>query len=285
MKTTRRYYNKYSIAILMIASFIFLPTNPQGSANSAKVTIYFYNPESNIDNFVSLKIEFDTYLSGFGDYQFQPFDNRGIFEKTVGKNPEGILLLSSWHYNLLTEKTPLRPLLVGVANGKTTFRKILSAKGNFRDIDSLKGKNVASSGNLEYTKSLLFEIFGEEKEEIINSLKIMPAPKDIDALMAVGFGMASAALTTENSLHKLKKINLKQYKSLNQIGLSGEKLLPVVACLGNFAEDLDEIVDVMLKMGDHPQGRKKLRMLGLSGWKKINESEAMGLRATLNSGI
>ncbi|QTA87282.1 Uncharacterized protein dnm_033120 [Desulfonema magnum] len=38
-------------------------------AGANKTTIYFYSSESNINNFKSLKIEFDSYLSSFGNYE------------------------------------------------------------------------------------------------------------------------------------------------------------------------------------------------------------------------
>ena len=63
-----------------------------------KLTIYFYNPEININNFASLKKEFDTYLSAYGEYQLQPFSEREIFEKVAVSKNDGIFIISSWHY-------------------------------------------------------------------------------------------------------------------------------------------------------------------------------------------
>ena len=55
-----------------------------------KYTIYFYNPETNINNFASLKIEFDRYLSDYGLFKFQPFSDRKIFEKFIAGKNDGV---------------------------------------------------------------------------------------------------------------------------------------------------------------------------------------------------
>ncbi|MGZ8245900.1 MAG: hypothetical protein ACXWT9_20065, partial [Methylomagnum sp.] len=81
-------------------------------------TIFFYNPETSIDNFATLKTEFDTYLAGQGGYTFQPYSDRATFEQALSGKPEGVYLLSSWHYSQLNAKIPLEPVLVGTAKGE-----------------------------------------------------------------------------------------------------------------------------------------------------------------------
>ena len=53
------------------------------SSGAGKTMVYFYSSETNINNFKSLKIEFDRYLSKQGPYEFQPFSSREDFEKHV----------------------------------------------------------------------------------------------------------------------------------------------------------------------------------------------------------
>jgi ABC-type amino acid transport substrate-binding protein len=244
-------------------------------ANS-RYTIYFYNPEININNFASLKSEFDKYLSDYGPFQFQPFSDRETFEKLiVGKN-DGIFLLSSWHYRDLKRKFPIESVLVGVSGGKSTHRKILLTREDITSIDLLKGNTVASSGSEDYTNNILMQMLGENAKDIVDSLKILTVPKDIDALMAVGFGMANFALTTENSFAKLMTINPKQYEMQRQLAVSEEKLLPIVAVPKQPDDNIGLLLAIIEKMGMIPEGRKNLRMIGLDGWKKLDVAE-MGL--------
>ncbi len=238
-------------------------------------TIYFYNPETNINNFASLKTEFDRYLSNYGSFQFQPFSDRKSFENFIVGRNDGVFLISSWHFSQLKTKFPIdmEAKLVGVSKGKATYEKILTTKKDIKNIDFLKGKVVASSGNEDYTKNILLQMHGEEKRSIINSMKILTVPKDIDALMAVGYGMADSALTTENSLSKLASINPKQYEVLIPLAKSKEILLPIVAIPRRCDENTQLLLEIIEKMEMILDGKKKLKMLGMDGWKKVEELE------------
>ncbi len=183
--------------------------------------------------------------------------------------------MSSWHFRQLKRKFPIdmEAKLVGVSEGKPTHEKILTAKGNIININLLKGKIIASSGNEEYTKNVLIQMLGEEKKAIVNSMRILTVPKDIDALMAVGYGMADSALTTERSLAKLAAINPKQYRFLRPLAKSEEILLPIVAAPKQSDENIKWLLTIIEKMETLDAGKTKLKMLGVDGWKKVEESE------------
>lgn len=238
-----------------------------------KQTIYFYNPEININNFASLKKEFDTYLSAYGEYQLQPFSEREIFEKVAVNKNDGIFIISGWHYKKLKETIPIEPVLVAVSKNKSTCRKILSAKKNINNLDSLKNSNIASASSEDYTRNIIKQMLGETSDGIMRSVKVLSVPKDIDALMSVGFGVAEAALTTENSFSKLAAINQKQYEMLKQLLVSEETLLPIVAVPKSLINDYAQLLKVLEKMGLTPEGKNRLNMLGFDGWKILSEQE------------
>ncbi len=247
-------------------------------------TIYFYNPETNINNFASLKISFDTYLSKFGNYQFQPFNEKGAFESSFSEGGQSVYLLSSWHYQLLSSKLALQPVLVGVYNGRSTQKKILAVRQDIADISELSGKTVACSGSKQYTENLLGEMLGEEGRDVLKTIKLILVPKDIDALMAVSFGMASAALSSERSFENLEKINKKQYQLLKPLSTSRPHFLTLVALPSSSNADA-EVLDVLEKMGINPEGETRLRMLGLDGWRKLSEQEKLLLKQQGYKGI
>ncbi|GAX62210.1 transcriptional regulator [Candidatus Scalindua japonica] len=238
-------------------------------------TIYFYNPETNINNFASLKVEFDKYLSSYGSFQFQPFSDSKSFEKFIAGRDDGVFLMSSWHFCQLKRKFPIdiQARLVGISKGKSTHEKILTSNNNIINIDLLKGKTVASSSNEDYTKNILIQMLGEEKRDIIDSIEILTVPKDIDALMAVGYGMADSALTTESSLAKLAAINPKQCDFLRTLARSKEILLPIVAVPEQSDENIELLLTIIEKMEAVLDGKKKLRMLGMDGWKRLGKLE------------
>ncbi|MDD5276297.1 MAG: hypothetical protein PHR16_09465, partial [Methylovulum sp.] len=91
-------------AIAVGIALLCIPLAPASTTE----TVFFYNPESSVDNFAALKAEFDDYLSGKGGYSFQPFSERSTFESTLAGKPDGVYLLSSWHYAQLNSKIPLQ---------------------------------------------------------------------------------------------------------------------------------------------------------------------------------
>lgn len=163
--------------------------------------------------------------------------------------------------------------LVGVSKGRPTHIKILTVRKSITNVNLLKGKIIAAAGSKEYTKGVLLEMLGEDQKSIVDSLRILIVPKDIDALMAVGFGMADSALTTESSLTKLAEINLKQYRILRQLAASKETLLPIIAAPKKLDENISSLLRVFENMGKTPVGQNKLRMLGMDGWKKLGNAE------------
>lgn len=267
----RRYIANGMVALLTFAS---LPQPlPAASNTAATQIIYFYSPETNINNFSSLKVEFDTYLSSFGAYEFQPFSEQATFEKFLGETSEGIFLISTWHFQNLKTRYPLKPVLVGQLRNRSTQKRVLTTRHDTSSFEKLRGEKIASAGSPAYTRTILRQIYGKENPDLIDSFKIFTVPKDIDALMAVGFGMATAALTTENSLIKLARINPKQHGLLKKLGTTEENLLPIVAVMGKSGNESQELLALMQKMGEQAEGEKRLKMLGLDLLKQLDDRE------------
>lgn len=258
-------------ASLFLALFLLLTLSIPAQAEQQR-TIYLFNHEANINNFASLKLEFDTYLSRLGGHQLQPFDDKDIFEKSVAIKKDGILLLSSWHYKKLKEKLSLKAALVGVLNGKSMQRRVLTAKKDVNN-QEFNGMRVASAGSREYTRNILEEIFGNRGKGFV----IMTVPKDIDALMSIGFGMATAALTSENSLFNFERINPKQHHQLRQLGQSDEMFLMIAATPENTETENSLLLKTLVKMGETTEGMSKLRMLGLQGFRELSNAEREAL--------
>jgi hypothetical protein len=240
-------------------------------AKPDKITIYFYSSETNINKFKSLKMEFDSYLAQFGDYEFQPFNDRKTFEEHVKDKQQSLLLLSSWHYALIHKEYSLKPVLVGVKKDQKYQKRILVTSDSSADLESVKTGQIASASSVQHTISTLKEIFnGKEAAE---DFKILTVPKDIDALMSVGFGMAKSALTTESSLENLKMLNPPLYKKMRILGESKESLLLIVAVPETFATGAEEIIHIIQEMATNPDGEKRIRMLGLDGWQPLDPSD------------
>ena len=269
----------YRLMFVLLSAFLSVAdTRAEMPVNLSDTAVFFYNPETNINNYASLKVAFDTYFTQFGPVYFQPFSDRAMFEKAIAERQDGIFLLSGWHYRLLQKNFSIEPVLVGVFRGQSKQRKVLSAKKNISNVSLLKGLIIASSGSDAYTRTMLEQILGEKSGDILPQVKLMLVPKDLDALMAVGFGMADAALTTENSLESLAKINAKQYSLLTRLGASEKQFLTLAVVSKSAQKNTQALIELLAKIGEaSSEGSSALRLLGLDAWRKLTPSERQEL--------
>lgn len=233
-------------------------------------TIYFYNTESNINNFATLKMGFDIYFVDHGGYLLQPFDLRENFEAVIREKKGDVYLLSSWHLKELQRKhIPLEIALIATSKGNTMQRKVLSANKDIATIDMLKNTVVAAAGSEEYVHSILKQILGKEHEELLKDIKILIVPKDIDAVLAVGFGMASAAISAESGLEKLAMFNPNHFRELHSLGSSEKDYLLIAATLKKPNQQEEQLLEVLRKMSEADAGKENLKLLGIDGWRTL----------------
>lgn len=250
--------------------FVFVAGGFWSAYSKVGSMIYFYNPETNINNFATLKTAFDTYLVNHGGYYFQPFDDREHFEAVIQKKKGDIYLLSSWHLKALQQKNvPLKIALVGTSKGNTMQRKVLSTKKDIVNVAMLKNTVVAGAGSEEYIHSVLKQMLGKGQEALLKDIKILIVPKDIDAVMAVGFGMATAAISAESSLDKLALINPNQFRELHSLGFSEKDYLLIAATLQKPEQQEVELIEVLRKMSETDTGEANLKLLGIDGWRAL----------------
>jgi hypothetical protein len=263
-------------AILFFCALI-LVSAPAASVAPDKIMVYFYSSETNVNNFKSLKMGFDRYLAEYGAYEFQPFEDREKFDKHVKDKERCLLLLSSWHYRNIAKDFGLKVALAGIRDGKKYHQRILVAGSTIPHIKSLKAGPIASASSLQHTRSVLLGMFKER--HAAEGARILTVPKDIDALMSLGFGMSKAALTTRSAFEELRIVNPTLYKKMDIVAQGEESLLMLLAVPGNFVKASSEIVNVIKNMPMNPDGRNKMKMLGLDGWQEPDRSDRLKLEA------
>ena len=269
-----RVKQRFTLPGLCLCISLLLPCWPSFAEGAETITIYFYSSETNINNFKALKMEFDRYLSQFGPYQFQPFSERETFEQEIKGKQNCLLVLSSWHYANIYQEYELRPVLVGARNGKTSQKNLLVNKGAV-DLATLKEGRIASASSEHYSKTLLSQMLHDDA--LLAHLKILTVPKDIDALMSLGFGMARTALTTDYSLTTLNMLNPVLHKQMKILAESDEALLLIVAIPEESNEDVRTLLKILQEMPATPNGKKNVRMLGLDDWLPLNPADIVKL--------
>ncbi|WP_373000037.1 hypothetical protein [Sulfurimonas sp.] len=228
--------------------------------------VYFYTTEAHINNFKSLKVGFDKYLAKHGDYEFQPFNDKKTFEKYL-KDKNSIVVISSWHYKKISKEYDLKAKLV--AQKKTTLKDTKILVGQTTEVTQgvkllvglkdlpLKGV-VTSAFDDEYTKELLSTLTKKQS----NNLSVLVVPKEIDALMSVGFGMSKFALVSRDSLGLLKKINPFLAKKLRIYKESKPTYRMLVAC-NKMDKEKSKLMSIFENMDLNNNGKDILKMIGI----------------------
>jgi hypothetical protein len=274
-KSVRHRYGIFNLiwfAFIISCCAVIVFTALSAFALFDKTPLYFYSSESTINNFKSLKMEFDRYLNKYGAYEFQPFSDRETFEKYIKDKSQCILLLSSWHYRNIYREYSLKPVLIGTRNGKKYQERVLVTCD-----EKVRSGRIASASSVQHTRSCLQEMLrGNQNIEINN---ILTVPKDIDALMSVGFGMSQFALTTKNSLEELKTANPMLYQKLKILKEGEESFLLIVAIPEQVTRDVSGILTIIQNMAADQDGKERLRMIEIDGWQVPDQSDRVKLEA------
>lgn len=241
-------------------------------ADDIPVTVYFFNPEINVDRNTVLKQKFDQLLLKGGHYRFQPVRDRAVFENLVNREVDrhAVYMLSDWHFRLLSESAPLTAYLIGEKNGSTSYRKLLVRRKQPASISSFKLTTVASAGSLAYSERLLKEILTQRPELSAATARLLEVPKDLDALLALGFGMADAAICTEDSLQQLAALYQNQYEQLAIWGESQTQQRMIVAARTHASVQQQAVLDYLMEFNHSAEGQIRLKMLGLDRWQRYS---------------
>lgn len=251
-----------TIKVLIIAFFWAIPCYA--------TTIYFYIPEANINNYVLFKNLFDKYISHYGNYTIQPFSKQNTFEEIVKQKGDGLFIMPSWLFCKLNSEIALVPHLVMVYNNSKTTREILTSNKSMTIENLQKGGIIASSRPQKYVDSLLPSLFRTINK---SELRFISVPRDMDALMSVGFGIAQSSIISEDSLEKLNKINPNQYAAVKQLGASKKTLRPLLVSSKKTNIDFNALLNIFEKMNTDTQAVAVRKFLGFDSWQDLNSSE------------
>lgn len=232
--------------------------------------IYFYNPEINTAPNLVLKNAWDSFLFTKGRYEFQPVENANDFLSALRKEENAAFIMADWLYQtmyLSNSNTTTKPAIsfYGMKDGEITYRKILVANKQSLELEKL---TIASSGSRERAIEVLASIYPYMSQSQLTSLKLLLVPKDIDALMAVGYGLADMALSTEVSLNKMAALNGHLYKDMIILKESEPLTRSVLIFKSDNAELKMHLNEVFTHMSEYLHGQRALSLLGLDAWKK-----------------
>lgn len=211
--------------------------------------VYFYNVDSSINNYRSLKIAFEEYLSKHGEYEFQAFSDRDSFEKKLEED-NAIAILSSWHYDDIFKYYDLGARYVAQKDKSIYISKVLIGQNSME----LKG-SLASCYDENYTKKTLDNIKNKQ-------LSFIKVPKEIDALMSVGFGISNFAIVSKDSFEAFANTN-RALSSKMKIIKEFTPTYKMVIAFKNYKDNSNKLFTLL---ENTKEGKKILELLNIDGF-------------------
>lgn len=244
-----------------------------GTTHADTITIYHFNPESHSDRNLVLKNTFDRYFQANHNIQLQPVDDLSSFEDIITAGNQNVYIMSHWHFLQLAKSHPnLAPKLQGTKDGKNTYRKLYIGKQPLPN-----GRiTIAVSGAERYVNTILKQMNFNESQPPLENFRLLKVPKDIDALLAVSFGMADAALASDSSYEKLSLLYRNEYQQLEVLGTSKPQQRLVVVLMNQYQTSLQHVLDALETMDQTSNGKLGLNLLGLDEWTRLKTTQTQG---------
>jgi ABC transporter, phosphonate, periplasmic substrate-binding protein len=272
-KTFRRIAFAVAFLLLFLFSGQSVCISTITSNNSLPREFYYYNPDSPQSNLGSLKQEFDVFLSENNfSYTFQPFTHFADFHRLNNENRPAFILVPEWYYRQYGKALGLRPLLVPVRHGNTSYKKILliapgsSVAANDYGIISFAMTTMGPAIPTSVIKGLLPDGLGS-----LQQLNIINVPKDLDAILALVLGQVKMALVAQDNLQTISDANPRIVQRVKKLDKTVTVPMPMICYLADQVdkEDVERFITAFMKMAkEHPRN-KIMEMLQIDDWQKL----------------
>ena len=255
--------------VLAAEIVVELPAAPAIEPRQPGVALfYFFSPDWRPPDLGKLAVAVEHALAaGQVDISFQAFTRYEDFERQVLVQPPSFMIAPAWVEGPggTILGLELRVIARPQRHGKSTYRKALMTRANIDSIDDLARGAIAAtlysmgSGN----PASVLDTFHLAAE----SAKVVPVPKDVDALLALNFGQVDAALVTSEQYEQLARTNPAEAEKLRVLAFSSEVgLPPVFAAAGANPAERDRLRDLLGRLREVPEGPSVLTMLGFDGF-------------------
>ncbi|HOK40041.1 MAG TPA: PhnD/SsuA/transferrin family substrate-binding protein [bacterium] len=257
------------IILLIIVLFLF-----QILYANEPASIFFYNPDSNIENFALLVTNFTNYFKGnIPDFKIQPFVNiETLVNEALKRNP-AFIILPYWNYLLLLKDKSFNPLglegiLTPMVNSNVFYKKLILIKSNssIKDIANLEGKAATTSLGLQ-SVDFLNEFLFQDKVDL-KKITFIWTKKDMDSLLALKFNQVQIGIISDKTYSETKKTQAAMLSDIKVLKESKE--IPEIVLIelknNSDAKISTEIKKLFLNMHNSDDGKKILQLLNYDKW-------------------
>jgi hypothetical protein len=245
-------------------------TAEEASPPAPPIRFYFFSPDWRPADLGKLAAGVEDVLKRERlEVTFQAFTRYEDFAKQVAEKPPHFLLAPAWMEapagSGIAAGLDLKVLARPQRHGRSGYRKALMTRAGIDSIDDLAHGSIAAtvwSMGAGSDRSIL-----DAFHLAADSAKVVPVPKDVDALLALSFAQVDAALVTGLQYELLAATNPVEAESLRVLAFSPEIALPpVFSCAGADAELAVRLPSVLAGFASTDEGRQVLALLGFDAF-------------------
>jgi ABC-type phosphate/phosphonate transport system substrate-binding protein len=232
---------------------------------SLATTLYFYSPDWRPGNLNLLTESIESELGGEGlTVKFQAFARYEDLVERLDEQVPDFLLAPAWIGPTALPDVELERVAHPVRGGRSTYRKALMARPEIRSVADLARGTVAATVHAigpDGARAVLdyFNLDG-------TTVAVLPVPKDVDALLALSFGQADAALVTSTQFETLSRVNPNVTRDLHVLAFSPEIELPGVYATPKVPRTLrSRMVAALAGLAARESGLRLLEQMGYDG--------------------
>ena len=246
--------------IFLFMIFIY-PLNSALAGN-----IFIFNPEGNVQQARAAKIALEKHLEDIGvTSSVFIFANPKDFDEAVERLKPDFAVIPSYYFNAMSGQYKWQEMLSGFNNGNQGFRKILVTPNTITNPEKLKNQGIATISLGPSTIKFVDERFLSPIGLSTGNVRLVTVSKDIDAIMALGFGQVKGAIVTKESFLTLQRINPEVVKTLVMLRELPLILYPKVVSFP-WAKDIDMIKSAFQKIEKKGDNGTILKFLGITNF-------------------
>lgn len=267
----RRIFLVIFISIILQGSLLSgmcfpIPGNPE---------LYYFNPDSAQSNLGRLKLEMDTFFDRSGyPVSFQAFSYQTDFDFKIKAQQPQFMFVPEWYIKRYGQKLNIKPLLVPVYKGMTTYRKVLLvAKTSTITLDSIVNRSLAMTSMGPDGEIMLNQIFFQDNSVMKGVFNPVIVPKGTDALFALALGQVDLALVVKEHMANFEKILPTIIDAVKPLIISEPIPMSMLCYSEELVEqpDIKKMKHVFLNDKNKRARYKIMELLQIDEWQEISK--------------
>lgn len=237
--------------------------------------LYYFNPDSAQSNLGRLKLEIDTFFNQSGyTVSFQAFSYQTDFDAKINEQQPRFLFVPEWYVKKYGEKLKIKPFLVPVYKGMTTYRKVLLvAKSSSITLEATENRSLAMTSVGPDSDPFLKQILFPANCEKSCLFRPVIVPKSTDALFALFLGQVDSALVVKEHLENLEKMLPRIVDGVRPLVISKPIPMPMLCYSEELVKptDVEKFKHIFLSEDNKMVRNNLLELLHIDEWQEIKK--------------